>query len=176
MTIVQSGRVPNFLPSRNGLHFDNSFPPGIPDLVIRLPLPGNPTINIGDASTGICGGMTWTVLDYFQAAPRLHPPTQTTLPQAGDPLMTYLEAQLVNSWPLGDPFNGNAVREFTFITSSNHDTWLSRGNAWRMIREEWPKVRADIDAGRLSNLRIVPATLADDAPVFPTNIPQITDA
>src|SRR5206468_1588095 len=82
----------------------------------------------------------------------------------------------LDSFTLGDLTTGNVAREFTFLTSANHDTWFSHGNAWRMINEEWPKVKSDIDAGRLSPLYIVPGTLADNAPIFPTNIPQIADA
>ena len=61
---MPSVRVPGFLPSTLGLHFPNSFPHE-PDESVTLP-DGN-TLGIGDAANGLCGGMAFTVRDFFEA-------------------------------------------------------------------------------------------------------------
>src|SRR6185312_3324950 len=56
--------VPGFLPSTQGFGFANAGPSG-PTLKIG---PLDPRwIGIGDASTGLCGGMVMTVRDLFEA-------------------------------------------------------------------------------------------------------------
>ena len=56
--------VPGFLPSTNGFGFRNDWPSG-PTLKIG---PFDPrVIGVGDAKTGLCGGMVMTVRDLFEA-------------------------------------------------------------------------------------------------------------
>ncbi len=56
--------VPGFLPSTNGFGFRNDWPSG-PTLKIG---PFDPRmIGVGDAKTGLCGGMVMTVRDLFEA-------------------------------------------------------------------------------------------------------------
>ena len=99
---MPSNSVPGFRPSTSGLHFDNSFP-SEPDLTITLP--GGQVIGIGDASNGLCGGMVYTVMDFFAA--KLAPPPGTDLPAGGSPLFIYIVRRLFDSFGL--PFGPGPV-------------------------------------------------------------------
>jgi hypothetical protein len=66
---MESGSVPNFLPSTNAFRFSNTFPPA-PTVRIHLGIVG--TVGVGNASQGVCGGMVFAVRDYFEA--NLPPP------------------------------------------------------------------------------------------------------
>jgi hypothetical protein len=136
--------VANFLPSRRGFTFGNSFP-SQPDKLIPTPF-GN--IAIGDASNGLCGGMVFAVRDYFEAG--IPQPTGRQ-PSFGQPLFDYIVDRLFGSFDLP---NG-PVKYFDWMTASDHDTLLRSGVARRTIVEEWPKVRDDLDNGRLSCLGLV---------------------
>jgi hypothetical protein len=83
-TRTASVRVPGFLPSTSGLHFDNDFP-HVPNL--KITLPGGSAIPIGDAAHGLCGGMVYTVRDLFEAG--ISPP-RTTNPPSDGPVFRYL--------------------------------------------------------------------------------------
>jgi hypothetical protein len=90
--------VSNFLPSTHGFHFGNAF--SGPDLTVSLPAIG--TVDIGDASTGVCGGMVFAVRDFFEA--KLPMLANSVPPQAGTPLFTYITGRLFDSGhpcPLG---------------------------------------------------------------------------
>ena len=137
------------MPSRNGLHFTNSWP-SEPDYTISVL---GHTITLGDASNGLCGGMAYAVNDLFLT--RLLPPADTTIPAEGTPLFNYLVARLTNS------FDESDVNQYlSWIQMSNHDTTvlgevIAHGLAWHEITEEWPKVRSDLDSGRPSPLGLV---------------------
>lgn len=149
---MQSVRVRLFTPTRNGLHFPNVWPP-VPDYTFSI-LGQN--ITLGNASNGLCGGMTYTVKDSFQT--HLLPPPDFTNPTEGTPLFNYIVARLTNSFDEPD------VNQYlSWIQMSNHDTDLSHGLAWHEITEEWPKIKSDLDTGTLSTLGLVhgqePATI-----------------
>ncbi len=139
-------RVPGFLPSVWGLRFTNHFPPGP---VLALPLPGARRLVIGDASRGLCGGMVFTVRDYFEAG-RL-PPADAEPPGWDSPLFHYLVRRLLDSFrlPLGP------LKYYAWMTLPDHDTWYARGLLQRTFREEWPRIRAEIDRGRLAPLGFI---------------------
>jgi hypothetical protein len=138
--MVESNAVPAFLPSRNGLHFANRFPPG-PTLTFG---PIDPRwVGIGDASAGLCGGMAWFVRERFEAG--LPIPTTTEPPANGTPLFRALVRRQVLSldWL-------RAPLAFWWMGA------ISRARAVELTREvEWPRIRADIDAGRLSRVGLV---------------------
>ena len=68
--------VAGFLPTTNGLHFSNSFPSG-PTVELG---PGDPRwIGIGDASAGLCGGMSWYTREQFDAKKPI--PADTAAPE-----------------------------------------------------------------------------------------------
>ncbi len=132
--------VPGFLPSTNGLRFANRFPPGP---TVRLGPLDPRWIGIGDASAGLCGGMSWYVRERFEAG--LPIPADTEAPANGSPLFRALVRRQVNSldW-LRTPLR------FWF------DGALGEERAARRSRDvEWPHVRADIDAGRPSMVGLV---------------------
>src|SRR5437899_1309185 len=141
--------VPNFLPSTNGLRFVNSWPDE-PDIVVKVPPFGE--VPIGNASNGLCGGMVFLVRDVFEAGlPGLADPQ----PAQGTPLFDYIVGRLFDSYHIP----GGVLKYFEWMNTPDHDTriWFvtRRGLAWKTIVEEWPKVKADIDGGRLSPLGVV---------------------
>jgi hypothetical protein len=147
-----SVRVPGFLPSTHGFQFKNKFTPR-PDLVLRTAF-GN--LEVGNATNGLCGGMVYAVRDHFEA--RVPVPPGATPPEAG-PLFDYLVHRLFDSFDL--PGGVARYLELMHPALPDHETDLSRahlaphGRAWRMIVEEWPLIRQDLDAGRLSPLGLV---------------------
>ncbi|HEV8402609.1 MAG TPA: hypothetical protein VGQ31_06200 [Candidatus Limnocylindrales bacterium] len=141
--MVESNAVPDFLPSINGLHFANSFPPG-PTVTFG---PFDPRVfGIGDASAGLCGGMSWYVRERFAA--KLPIPPDTEPPANGSPLFQALVRRQVLSldwlrtplaiWWMGAVGAASALQRTRFT--------------------EIPKIRADIDKGDLAMLGLVRAT------------------
>jgi len=136
--MVDSNAVPGFQPSVHGLHFANRFPPG-PDLHLG-------PIGIGDASLGLCGGMVWYVRERFEAAQPIPPDTEA--PTNGSALFRAIVRRQVLSldW-LRAPFR------FWQMAALGPERALCRS---REI--EWPRIRTDIDAGRLAMVGLVRQT------------------
>jgi hypothetical protein len=157
-TIV-SRTVPGFLPSTSGFRFANDFP-RVP--VRRIGIPGLISLPIGDASNGLCGGMAFAARDYFEA--KRPPPPDATPPGEG-PLFDFVCDRLFDSFEL--PLGPVRYLELMSPALSDGETILSRlgwaphGRAWRIAREEWPKVRADIDAGHPSALGLIKVKSTD---------------
>jgi hypothetical protein len=145
-------RVPGFLPSQSGFAFRNSFPK-LPHLTIDF---FGASIPIGDASTGLCGGMVFAARDYHEAG--LPPPVGDEPPTDG-PLYEHLVNRLYDSFDI--PAGPSKYRHLMDPTLPDHETWASRarilprGRAWVTIREEWPKIKADLDAGVLSPMALI---------------------
>jgi hypothetical protein len=137
--------VPDFKPSRCGLHFLNMFPPE-PLLSIPLPLGSIP---LGKASGGLCGGMAYTTRDYFQAGQL--PPATTDPPPAGSDLYKYLVKRLFDSFSLPS----GVAKYYQWMTLGDGDNWFVHGVSWRTIQEEWPLIQADLHSGVLSPLGLV---------------------
>jgi hypothetical protein len=139
MTAVST--VARFLPSTNGLHFANRFPPGP---TVRLgPFDTRWIGGLGDASAGLCGGMAWYVRERFAAG--LPIPVDTQAPPNGSPLFQALVRRQVLSleWmrtPLG----------FWLMAGQGAD-----GAARRTRDSELPKIRRSIDGGRLAMVGLV---------------------
>ncbi len=143
--MLQSVRVLGFNPTTSGLHFTNSWPHGIPDYTFSVL---GQTVKLGDASNGLCGGMAYTVRDLFQTG--LLPPADTTQPAGGSALFNYIVARLTNS------FDEDDVNQYlSWIQMTDNNTVLGNGLAWHEINEEWPKIKADLDANLLSPLGLV---------------------
>jgi hypothetical protein len=119
-------------------------------------------IPIGDASNGLCGGMAFAARDYFEA--KRPPPDDSTAPGEG-PLFDYLGGRLFDSFDL--PFGPARYLELMSPLLSDGETIWSRlgigphGRAWQTVRGEWPKVRADIDAGHPSALGLIKVKSTD---------------
>jgi hypothetical protein len=162
--------VTGFLPSISGFHFSNSssIAPRININVLGEEIP------IGDISNGLCGGMVFAARDYFEAGISI--PPDTTAPSSG-PLFDHLVRRLFDSFNLFLPtphpfFSLVAFVPFvplppfgpgpaTYAELMNpdlpdHETVAShvgvspRSRAWIMINDQWPKIKADIDSGRLA--------------------------
>jgi hypothetical protein len=153
---MPSNAVPGFLPSVHGLRFANSFPPGP---TFRLGPFDSRIVGFGDASAGLCGGMALTARDLWAAG--IAAPADLAAPPAnGSPRFRALVRRQVQSldWlrvPLRyldlqawrpDPPTGLALR-------------LRREPPRvRAYRREWPRVRAEIDAGVPCVLGLIRAT------------------
>jgi hypothetical protein len=136
--MVESNVVAGFLPSASGLHFANSFPSG-PDLHLG-------PIGIGDAARGLCGGMSWYVRERFEAGMPI--PPDTVAPANGSELFRALVRRQVLSldW-LRVPLRFWAMAA------------IGPERALRRTREsELPRIRAEIDAGRLAMVGLVRQT------------------
>jgi hypothetical protein len=164
--------VPNFLPSKSGLHFVNGFPAGTNYPVITLPVLG--TLASQDASNGLCGGFVFTVLDLWMANPAFQPPSQKTVPSDSSPLFSYICNRLLDSLGQSSAW-AMALKVVAWIQTPGHDTdfpavtgcgFTSSGLGHRMVFDEWPKIKADIDGGRPSPLSLVgtPECGLGDAP------------
>jgi len=145
-----SVRVPDFVASRSGLAFANSFP-SQPDVTVKVPIYG--AVNIGDASNGVCGGMVFTVLDLREFGRPAFRDTEP--PPADSPLFHYLVSRLIDSWDLP----AGVLKYLAWMNTSDGDSrilTINRRGVWRRtIDDEWPEVRAELDAGRLCPLGLV---------------------
>ena len=139
-------RVPGFKPSISGLHFGNLFPHAP---VLRIPLPPFGCLPVGDAAGGLCGGMIFAARDYYEAG--LSPPVNTAPPPQGSPLFNYLVRRLFASFNLP----GGPIKYFAWMNLPDRDRPGARGVVWRTVRREWPRVRADLEGGKLSPLGLV---------------------
>lgn len=132
--------VPDFLPSRHGFQFDNCFPCG-PVVTMRLPLLG--TVPLGNASNGLCGGMIFAVRDCFEA--KLPIPPQVEPPCPGQPLFNYLVRRLWDSFRLP----GGPMRYYRWMGLSDRVIFE------RTLHESWPRLRAELDRGKLVPLGLI---------------------
>jgi hypothetical protein len=139
--------VPGFQPSTSGLHFSNTWP-SVPNWTI--PLPGGGSIPIGNASNGLCGGMTFTVRDLHQA--RQQPPPDQSAPASG-PLFSYVTHRLIDSWNL--PLGVMRYLELMSPLFPDQQTVITQGRAGTMINKEWPAIKGDLDAHTLSPVSLV---------------------
>jgi hypothetical protein len=148
---AQNARVPGFRPSKSGFKFVNLFP----NLPYMINIAGN-NVPIGNAANGMCGGMVYTVRDYFDAG--MPPPPNTEPPPSG-PLFNHLSNRLFDSFELP----GGPLEYLVWMNPHlpDHETDFSRiglaphGRAWRMIVEEWPVIKSEIDNGRLAPLALI---------------------
>lgn len=135
-----SNAVPGFLPSVNGLHFANDWEPGP---TIRLGLIDPRWVGTGDARQGLCGGMTWLVRERFEAA--LPIPADVTAPANGSPLFRAIVRRQVLS------LDWLRVPLLFWRLASMDPARLAR----RTLDVEWPRIRAEIDAGRPAMVGLV---------------------
>ena len=153
------GAVEGFTPSTSGFRFPNAFP-HVP--VRTIGVPGVVSVPIGDASNGLCGGMVFAARDYFEAA--RPPPPDTTSPGAG-PLFDYLVDRLFDSFDL--PWGPGRYLALMSPVLQDGETFWSRlgvgphGRSWQMVRDEWPKIRGDVDSGHPSPIGLVTVKSSD---------------
>jgi hypothetical protein len=126
-----------FRPSRHGFAFANSWPPA-PAISIRTPAG---RIGIGNAALGLCGGMVFAALDYWQAD-REPPASQ---PTPGAPLYRFIVRRLLQSWRLP----AGVVRYYLGMLATDGEL------ASRTIARQWPRVKALLDRGQPATLGVV---------------------
>lgn len=135
--------LPGFSPTANGFPYPNSWEPGTP--VVEIPTPFG-RIPIGDAAGGVCGGMVFTAADYWLAG---RPAPQEKSPE----LFRFFCRRLVDSFAL--PFG--VMRYYDWQRRPSGSNRLTKGVARLTIVEEFPKIRAAIDAGLPALLGVVKA-------------------
>jgi hypothetical protein len=147
-----------FLPSRDGFAFTNAWPSAP---AVSVPTPFG-SIGIGNAALGLCGGMVFAALDYWQA--QVAPPVAQPAP--GAPLFRFIVKRLVDSWhvPAG------VAEYYQWMNLPDADTSFSvlgrplvsqRGLPWRTIEQQWPQVKASIDNGQPTALGLVTVASAN---------------
>lgn len=141
-----------FVPPPDGFSFSNSWP-SAPAVTVPTPFG---SVGIGNAENGLCGGMVYAALDYWIAAQA--PPREQPAP--GSPLYKFIVRRLIDSWhvPAG------IAEYFQWMNVPDGDVNVSlfgksvvvqRGVAWRTIEQQWPLIKASIDAGLPAPLGIV---------------------
>lgn len=151
-----AGRIDtDFLPSYDGFRFSNSWG----DVPYSLPPLRGSLLDLkyGNADNGLCGGMVLGALDYFAAGQEI---PRVANPPAGeqDPLFLHLVNRLFDTFsvdsvslllklmnPLYPDSDENVFNTFG----------LADGRAAVMAHQEWPLIRADIDAGLPSPVCVV---------------------
>ena len=138
--MVETNAVAGFLPSVHGLHFANRYPPG-PTLKLGMIDPR--WVGVGDAEAGLCGGMSWFVREWFEEGRPV--PADVAPPANGSPLFRAIVRRQILSldWLRGP------VR-FWWSALASPDRLRERS-----LEIEWPRIRADIDAGRLPMVGLV---------------------
>ncbi|OWK35792.1 hypothetical protein [Fimbriiglobus ruber] len=138
--------VPTFAATTHGFPFPNCYPPGSP--VISVPTPFG-QVKVGDASGGLCGGMVFAALDLF-----LFGLPRPTTPHP--PVYQYFCRRLLDSWNL--PFGVMKYYDWQCRPGASRTlagVRIRDGVSRLTIEEEWPKVRAAIDAGTPAPLGLV---------------------
>ncbi len=116
----------NFLPSVNGFKFTNHWPHEAL-LSVNLPLIGR--VNVGDACLGLCGGMTFAVLDHFREG--LTPPAREDTPEDGGSLHDYIRRRQIES--LSIPWGCLKVYHWTVASDDNVLDWTLTGELPRLL-------------------------------------------
>ena len=146
---VVTRQMTAFVASRHGWPFDNRFVAVPPFKLIG-------ELRYGDASKGLCGGMVYSALDYFTAGLELPEIPETDLskfhsPVQG-PVFDYLGKRLFNSFDIpAGVWNYIELMRPDYPDYQTHSksaaSLTPRNRAWRLIRQEWPRIKARLDIG-----------------------------
>ncbi len=149
---MRAASVPGFVPSIHGLHFANRFPAVAP---IQLDLRPLGTIGIGNAAGGLCGGMAYVTCDLWIAGSE--PPPDTEPPAPGTRRFRALVRRQVESLDaLRVPLRFYDLQAFRPDRPDAAARLLGRRTRTaEVVVVEWPKVRAELDAGRLAPIGLV---------------------
>ena len=138
---MASNAVPGFLPSRHGFRFPNWWP--------RTPARrwhvGFVELGVGNVNRGLCGGMAFAARDRFERGESGAPDPEP--PAFGSPLFKEIVDRQFDSF---GPLWTVPLRFFLSSALGSPKTRV-RGS----VREAWPAIRADIDAGRPSMVGLV---------------------
>jgi hypothetical protein len=136
----ESNVVDGFLPSVNGLHFANRWEPGP---TIRLGIIDPRSVGVGDAKSGLCGGMSWFVRERFVSG--LAVPADVAAPGNGTTLFrAIVRRQILSLDWLRVPLR-------FWRLAAMDPAALAR----RSLEIEWPRIRAVIDAGGLAMVGLI---------------------
>ncbi len=129
--------IEGFLPSTHGFHFANAWPHGP---TVKLGPLDPRIVGIGDAADGLCGGMVYTAADLFQAG--------VAVPADREPF--------ANGSPRFRAIVRRQVESLAWLTVPVRYWWRSAvggsfggDRAKQALEREWPRARAELDAGRL---------------------------
>lgn len=170
--------VPGFTPSVNGFQFSNAaWDPKLPAMTVgflwnrlldRMGADAASQLGIGrvddnwlpftHANAGLCGGMAFGVMDYFAAGEV--PPQQLAPPtSADDELFRFLRDRLFDSFDvLGQGYRWLGYSSPHYPNGDEgvvQAVGLTRGRSWVTYRDEWPRIRDDIDNGQLSPIGLI---------------------
>jgi hypothetical protein len=136
-----------FRPSIHGFKFDHFAQVGTAARTIDL---GITTLGVGDAHSGLCGGMAFASLDYYLSEMTI--PQQALAPAGeGHPLFDYLVSRLIDSFDI--PAFPRRLFGIMAPTHRNTDQGVLEpvgvmdGRSALMIWEAWPQIKRWIDAG-----------------------------
>jgi hypothetical protein len=140
---MKEQRVANFAPSANGFHFANAWPPGP---TVKLGPIDPRVIGVGDAKSGLCGGMVYTVADLHAA--------KVPVPDDREPF--------ANGSPRFKAIVRRQVQSLAFLTVPLR-FWLRMAlggsfggdRAKATYEREWPKARDAIDRGELVPIGLI---------------------
>jgi hypothetical protein len=141
--MAETHAVPGFRPSDDGFHFPNTYPPGP---TVRFGPIDPRRIGIGDASAGLCGGMCFFVRRRFAAG--IPVPARTTVPENGSDLFQQIVREQLRSLRLG-------VVPMRFWRLASMD---QAGRTTRTRDREWPAIRAQLDANKLTVVGLIRVT------------------
>lgn len=152
--------VPGFLPSVHGLHFANRFESGP---TVRLGRVDPRAVGIGDAASGLCGGMALTARDLWAAG--VAAPDDTRPPANGSRrFQALVRSQVVSLDWLRVPLRYAVLALLNAEPRSELAADGARTRRPRLrrdpvrvptVRREWPRVRAELDAGRPCLLELI---------------------
>lgn len=153
--------VKDFLPSKHGFKFGNDYWDKnnikLPVVTLDFPKPIG-KVTLTHSGQGLCGGMVYTVMDYFYAG-QILPPRTVGPVNENDELYKYLRERLKTSFDI----TGTGLNYFNYMRPDYPDTDDStsgavlrqKGRSFIIAKEEWPKIKADIDANKLSPIGLV---------------------
>jgi len=156
--VVRPGglRMTDFRPSTDGFRFPNRWANDTPYSL--PPLRGSLLDNkYGTAKDGLCGGIVLAARDYFEAGWRI---PATTTPPLGeqDPLFVSLVDRLFDTFSVDSVSLLLALMNPAYPDGDENVAsffGLAHGRAAVMAHEEWPIIRADVDAGHPSPICLV---------------------
>ncbi|HEX2755242.1 MAG TPA: hypothetical protein VHM48_07245 [Candidatus Limnocylindrales bacterium] len=135
--------VPEFRPSTHGFHFANAWPPGP---TVRFGPLDPRIVGVGDASTGLCGGMVYTIADLYAAGIPVPPDREP--PANGSPRFASIVRRQVQSLAF-------LTVPLRFWLRMALGSSFGRDRARSTFDREWPKARAWLDAGRLLPIGLI---------------------
>ena len=147
---MTANAVPGFLPSVNGFHFPNWWPAN----VLFGPIPHQLIPSIG-GHIGLCGGMAVSARDIFEN--QLVPPVATDPFERGTDQAHQIIRRQLQTFELGRiPLRYYVLQALR----ADPPTALGRLLGWEpprvdTYRTEWPKIKAEIDAGVLPVVGLV---------------------